>query len=485
MRRLKNKLYVFPTDIGIGLLLVDRKSSEDVGAFGDVLLEPGVIVNGSLVDPNLFYHRLKEWLKENRARVRHVHFIIDEQNVLIRELRINKADIQKSGISGYLEDQKGKSLHFPFANAVIDHHVVDEDENTIRIVAIITNADILHDYQDVFERLGARNTTYDLPSLAIMREYRGKSGHLPECLMNVMIFDRIVSIQVIENSLPVFAMIEECEGLERTARQKLEEYVERIANYYRFNMRKGKMMVKQVVFVNLSTMISDQAMDKITENVLSGFETVVVRSRDAAFEAEEPGKLARVALASSVKRQQDQMEPAFSLERLKRSRGIANYLFVLAAAVFAIVSLIWLPYHLMQEDIAIQENINLALSEELEALMSSTGDSQDYTENQVEYNEIYAYLVSECQVPTTYLTDLFGLIGPSLEIKSYSVDQKSQEITLIIESTSEMKLYAYLLDIYENYGIIDGVDDPERWMSGIPERRFLSDYTLEVKVVYA
>ncbi|MBN2504421.1 MAG: hypothetical protein JXB20_03655 [Bacilli bacterium] len=485
MARLRNELSVFMTDDGIGLFYSADDKKQPIKLKETIELVPGVIENGALVDPEVLYHLFRDWLKTHKFHLKKVRFVLNEENVLVRELRIEKQELQKTTLSEYLEAQKGKTLHFPFAEAVIHHQIIGEDENQIAVVAFITNASLLHDYLDVFERLGSRSVSYDLPSLALSRHYASSKKAISDNYMSVIVYDRHISIHIFEKDAPVFAMIEECDGLGPAAGQKIEDYVERIANYYRYNLRKGTTEVKKVVFFNLSKKHDDKSFKKALSSILTDFDVVYAETTDSEFVSVESEKLADVAQASAKKVETNQMQLEFELERLRRGKLVANYLLCLALIVFSLVSLVYIPYRLLREDLATQENANAALNEQLQTLLAAQDDDSDYTDEQREYNQIYDFLIASAVAPTSHIDDLIDLVDGSLEIKSYSIDTVNKQITLIIQGTSESELYTYLLEIYEAYGIVDGVPTADRWMTEEPSRRFMANFMLEVKVVYA
>ncbi len=67
--------------------------------------------------------------------------------------------------------------------------------------------------------------------------------------MLVSIYEGMFSLQIVEEHIPIFNLIEEVDGGLEEYDMIIENFVERIANYYKYNLRKGKAEILDVWFL--------------------------------------------------------------------------------------------------------------------------------------------------------------------------------------------------------------------------------------------
>src|SRR5690606_24784907 len=152
----------------------------------------------------------------------------------------------------YIEKQMGKTIHFPFENPVFTHYVRQDTDAYLKVLIILSDGEMLHDYHDVFDRLKAKEIILDLPSLSLYNTYITKKQKDFKNLMLVSLYDRTITIKIVEDNVPIFSVTEEAEDSSQQYFDVLENYVERIINYYRFNLNKGAKNIENIVFYNFS-----------------------------------------------------------------------------------------------------------------------------------------------------------------------------------------------------------------------------------------
>lgn len=450
-------------------------------------LPEGVIVNGYVKEPDILYQLLLDNMKLRNFKLRQVNILIHDQNLLIRNLLIKKTDLQRKSIEQYLHEQTDKKVYFPFEKAAISHFIKKEDEETVNALALITDEDLLHDYYDIFEKLGAKEVTFDLPSLSLYELYKDVIKSDVKDVMIVTLYHKLVAIQIFSNHLPSFQMIEECDGKQSNYTRILETYIERIANYYRYNLTKGKYAIKDIVIFNLSTNFtkSDILNDVIPS--LSDFNASLF-DIDQINHYHKEMPISCFLPFASIKTQnaQFQLPFEFKLERIKRVNIYGNYLMVIAFFLFATISLLYIPFYVFNEDISNQQNINQSLENILNNLKRDQEEDSIYSDVQISYNNIYQNL-TELEISyKNYVDDLSAKLNLDITLNQISINSSDQSITLVISSqTTSLYLDEYVLDIYEAYGISDYEEEDGRWMTQEPEKRYISELVLEVKIYHA
>lgn len=479
----KESINILVTDESIGVF---QNGGKNQPALSKVIeLEKLVIDNGYIKEPEVFLMLLKSFFKENKIKARRLNMIIHDQNILIREFVIQKSELQKKTIVDYIHSQTGRTLHFPFEEANISYVVKSETESEIKVIGIITDENLLQDYHDVFDRLGIKSVNFSIPANVLYQLSKISESKPKSNLMLVSVFDRMLTINVMEDEIPVFSMIEETEENLEKYDEMIENYIERVANYYKFNIKKGEESIETVVLFNFSREINDDHLKKHIQPEIQDMSFSVFDKKRILESIGGEHDVCIMAYGEQfVAGSSDVHDFKFNIERVKIINRYANYLLVLAFTIFSLTTLIYIPLYTFNEDINIQTNKNNILQSQIDVLKDDIPNITDYTQTEKNYSDAYDFISGQINNPSDYYHDLLSQLSGSLEVVRYTLDASTHEIKIIISSTTEVELYEYLIVIYEAYGITDGTD-PSKWMANQPERKFVSSLVMEVTVTYA
>lgn len=452
----------------------------------EIILPEGVVVNGYIKEPDIFYQLLLESIKRHAIKLRNVYILIHDQNLLIRNMTISKEELQKKSIDHYLHEQTDKKVYFPFEKAAISHFEQEADEQNVKAIAMITDEDLLHDYYDVFEKLGAKEVKFDLPSLSLFEVFMDQHKSKAEQLMIVTIYHSMLAIQIYENNTPIFQMIEECDESRSNTILILENYIERIANYYKYNLKKGDASIDEIVIYNLSdhllkSSIKEDLIPKLKDFKTYNFDFSKV---DGYTETLPKGcYLPFLSIKSSKLKLQIPFD--FELERIKRVNILGNYLMVFAFLIFSTVTLLYIPFYLFNEDITSAENTIQSLENQLDILLRDQNNNQSYTDEQIQYNEAYIALIENEMSYRSHVIDIILETDTSVSLDHIDIDAQTKTITLLVSGNTQLDLNEYAIRIYESYGISAYDNSETRWIIEEPEVAFLSDVLMEVTITYA
>lgn len=480
----KEDMTVFISDYKCSYFV--ENNNIDTSLFDAIDLPEGVIVNGYIKEPEILYQLLLDNLKEHKIKIRNVNILIHDQNLLIRNLSIAKNDLQKKSISQYVLDQTDKKIYFPFETAAISHFIQKEDEESINALTLITDENLLHDYYDVFEKLGAKEVSFDLPGLSLYELYKENTESLANQIMLVTIYNKLLAIQIFVNDVPIFQMIEECDGSNKDPQMILENYIERIANYYKFNVTKGKLTVEDIVVFNLSDNFSNDELKKGVVKRLKDFNASLYEFKGIdELELDMPRACYLPYASIKTKDITSQFTFEFKIERIKKVNIYGNYLMVFSFLIFASVALLYIPFFIFSEDIANQQNLNQGLENQLYILQRDLPQTSSYTAEQIVFNQLYESLSESEKSYEPFISDLIGELNTDVNLLTFSVDDSEKTIVITISGTTRLDLDEYVLSIYEAYGITSLMTEDQRWIASAPEVRVMSEFVLEVTLYYA
>ncbi|MCF7930641.1 MAG: hypothetical protein K9L02_03915 [Acholeplasmataceae bacterium] len=480
----QGEVNIFITDESIGIYQSPIKKTQS-SKNAIIELEDHIVENGYIIDPNALLLKIKTLFKSNNIKPKSINMTIHDQNLLIREFVIHKEDLQKKSILSFIHDQEGKTIHYPFEEANITYYIKSEDESKINVVVIISDENLLHDYHDIFDALGINRVSFNIVPRVLYRLYENESPKKLDQLMVVSVFNNMITVNILEQGIPVFGMIEEVEGNSKQYYDMVENYIERVANYYKFNIRKGAFHVSDIVLFNFNKMLSNEELKHKIKPEIENLSLDVYQLKQTLSGDENVEQMCTMAYASSIKKEENQAHIFnFNLDRIKKINRYANYLLVLAFTIFTAVALIYIPYISANEDINVQTNINNILQNQLDILKEDTPNIPDVSLLERDYSNAYDFLIGQIDHPSNHIEDLMDELSGSLAVSRFSINTENNEIVILITATSEGELYEYLLNIYEAYGVTDGLDQT-RWMAEQPSRRFISSLLMEVTVYYA
>ncbi len=482
----KNELNLFITDHRIGFYVAQPDAIESFKS-GHVDLEPGILDNGNIVEPELFFKKLQYLFKQHKVKPKMINYILHDQNVLMRDLVIPKQDLDKKAIDQYIIEQIGKTIHLPFENPITAHYKIFEDDTQIKILIIIANHDLLNDYVDVFERLGVKNIRFNLPAADLYNYYLLKDNKRYDHLMMVTLHDRMIMIKILQHGFPVFSMIEDSEESSSQYYDMMESLIERVINYYKYNLNKGKATVEHIAFFNLSEDIPKKILsDKLTTKLTNhSYQIVDIDETNlASFHTSKVVEMAYLGSIPRVKELEEFKNVPFNLDRVHQLNVWFGYLNVLTFAMFTVILLIYIPFATMREDIINQTHLNNILSAQIESILLDMIPENPMSSAEKSHSETYDYLMDQEPFILDYIMSMEAQLSPSVNMINYAINRSEQTITMVITSNSLYDLNDSVLAIYEAHGIID-VKTDTRFITETPSTFMIDDLMMEVIVHYA
>ncbi|MDP3130006.1 MAG: pilus assembly protein PilM, partial [Bacillota bacterium] len=458
-----------------------REKRKQTDVHGNVVLEKGILENGYVVDPVLLYAKLKALFKAYGLHPKRVRLVLNSQNVLMRVVDVKREDIREAGIAAHLDAELGKSLHFPFPKPRVSYHLISQDDKTAKVLAVASDDRLLNDYLDIFDKLRVKEVVFDMPSLALYALYSKTTGASCANMMLVTVYDTYFTIKIFEEDIPIFNLIEEFEGAFENRYEQVENYVERVANYYRNNISRGDKALEKIVFVNQSEQENENRFNTAFAPKPLGLPYEVFRIPDTPTTGGGWNRTSLVAYAAAIEKTGNLEKIRYFDFRLERPLRIARAIKLMLATaffLFSAVSLLYIPYHALYEDIFIARNMNANLSAQLEDLQAEVALLPTYSSAERDYSNAYDVLIAHRKSPATYLTDLIGLAS-DVDIVNFLYDAEDAELVVILVGPSQEALEEYLLSVYEAYGVTDGVGTV-RWIDGFPAYESVGTNMIEV-----
>jgi Tfp pilus assembly PilM family ATPase len=486
MRKKNAVTSVFITDSNIGIYTHNKKD-KNKSLFANEVIPDGIIEFGYVKKPFKLMNHIKRAIRKLNFKPNHIHWILPDQNVLIRELTVTKEALQNTDILTYLENQVNVTLFFPFGEATFAYKIKSESEFELTLSVFISDKNLVDDYLDIFDKVGIKKTNFNIISSVISTLYNDKSSDSLENSMVVAVYDNNITINIIENKFTIFGMNDECDLSTKTACVRIEEYIERIANYYQFNLRKGKQKIDNVFVIDMTDNKSrSDRLKRFKEENLITNNLVFLNAEEFNSRLIGAQSTIDITYISSITVNKEGFSDLnFNISRPNKTTIYMNYIMLFSISLIALLALIYIPYINTNDQIIEQETLNNALIIQRDMLEDSIQGNNSFSSYEQAYNEIFTYLDLQSVKETVYIEDLIAFVDSDMHLSNFKFYAQEKRIEFAITANTEVQLYEYVLAIYEEYGIIDGIDNVNAWIVSYPESTFTSNLTMKVVVYYA
>ncbi len=474
------------TDSNIGVFASNKKDTNK-NSQAYVQLEKGVIDFGYIKEPVKFLHAVKQTFKQLGFKPKNLNWIIQDQNILIREIVVDKDELNGQDLVTYLRSQINVTLFFPFKEAAFSYKIRHEDEKKIVLSTFIADHNLIEDYLDIFDRLGVKETSFSIISSSINALYNDRSSNPLDNAMVATIYDNNITINIIEDKLTIFGMNDETNLCGSNACSKVEDYIYRIANYYQFNLRQGKRKIENLVLIDMSDSgEKEKRLKQFKKENLLDYNTIYLSASDLNQKLVNTPHVVDISYITSVAREKEGFNNlAFHIQRPNLSIKYMNYFLMVSISIIAFISMISIPFLQNRNLINQQESINNSLILQQELLEESIDNNNSFNNYEENYNEIFVYLGNVTTKDSCYLELLLNLISEDMNLVSYKYFSEDKRIEVVINANSELELYEYVLSVYEEYGILDGADNTGKWITEYPTSSFIGTNTMRVVIYYA
>jgi type IV pilus assembly protein PilM len=136
-------------------------------------LDPGIVSNGELREPELLAEALKEFFKRNKLPKRGVRLGIATNRIGVRTLEISGIEDAKQ-LANAIRFRAQEALPIPIDEAVLDYQVLSESKNedgetTRRILLVLAYRDLIDRYVAACKKAGIQLVGIDLEAFALLR----------------------------------------------------------------------------------------------------------------------------------------------------------------------------------------------------------------------------------------------------------------------------------------------------------------------------
>ncbi|ADC48637.1 Tfp pilus assembly protein, ATPase PilM-like protein [Alkalihalophilus pseudofirmus OF4] len=223
----------------------------------------GIVVNGQIEDMTTFVTILTECVEEWKLKRQRIQFCLPQQHTIIRTHFID-GTIPDEEVKGQLYLDLGESLLLPFDDPIFDFKVIGMHDGQKEVLLFASRESVLNQYIDAFSEVHLKPNAADLSTLSAYRLFF-ENGQVQTgaYVIQVQIDAMVTTITIFKDHHPLFlstilseldqegwsltgegdvtrlTWTKEEEEMEEAIEECVRE-VEKVMNFYQFNVLKGE-----------------------------------------------------------------------------------------------------------------------------------------------------------------------------------------------------------------------------------------------------
>jgi len=225
--------------------------------YGEETLEPGTVVGGKIVQPEIFARHLTTVLDSAHGgaiRSRRVIVAIPEEKVFIQIVTIPKVDSDK--IADVIRWQSEKLISFAIDSVSMDFTVIEEKKTTMEVCITASPKDVVDSIIVALERVGCRVIALDTHSDALARLFAVKP-HILSLLVSVE--PHKATLVIAKNNVARLATVIPFEGDARVLEEKIRETMQ----FYHERKESDKKIQEIILFGDIKSLITGGAPERL------------------------------------------------------------------------------------------------------------------------------------------------------------------------------------------------------------------------------
>jgi type IV pilus assembly protein PilM len=143
----------------------------------------GLVVDGEIVEPDLFARELRTWVNRNKLRGRGIHLAVSNQKVIVRN--IDMPDLPEAELLNAIQLQAQEYIPIPVDEVVLDSQILGrriESDGTARqeVLLVAAQRTMIMNMLNAVRHAGLKVLGIDVSSLALLRALIPDEPFLPQ-----------------------------------------------------------------------------------------------------------------------------------------------------------------------------------------------------------------------------------------------------------------------------------------------------------------
>ncbi|MBB2480638.1 pilus assembly protein PilM [Bacillus sp. APMAM] len=282
----QHRLHLMFTDHYVRFIVTGKNNL--ILKFGQKCLPKGVLRGGLIEDAPTLRTLLEQFLYENKIRRMPTYLCLSDGHTIVRKVLVPE-EVPTEEIKGYLYMSVGESLHLPFEDPLIEAVEWKAGQDHREVLMISSRESVVQQYVNLLKKIKLKPVVMDLSILSLYRLYYHLDlASRDEHLLVVQIQLAYIQLSIFYEHKPLYVhqihftdqfelefqssrytyenwAMKEDSQVKTGQIQQIEREIDRIRNFYQFNLTNGQYEINKLLIAGEHPYIS-QYVEQLKEH---------------------------------------------------------------------------------------------------------------------------------------------------------------------------------------------------------------------------
>lgn len=205
----RKKTHLIGLDIGSRTIkiaeVVDKKTSQIFKSFHTINIEPGIIEEGTVKDPEMVSKSIRELFKEAKLKEKNVAISIGGYSVIVK--KINVQNMTEDELQETIHFEAEQYIPFDISDVNLDFQILGESEhnpNQMSVLLVAAKKEMINEYINLVQMTGLNVCIIDVDAFALQNIFEFSYDPGDENIALIDIGASKTSLNILKNNSSVF-----------------------------------------------------------------------------------------------------------------------------------------------------------------------------------------------------------------------------------------------------------------------------------------
>ncbi len=205
----RKKTHLIGLDIGSRTIkiaeVVDKKTSQIFKSFHTINIEPGIIEEGTVKDPETVSKSIRELFKEAKLKEKNVAISIGGYSVIVK--KINVQNMTEDELQETIHFEAEQYIPFDISDVNLDFQILGESEhnpNQMSVLLVAAKKEMINEYINLVQMTGLNVCIIDVDAFALQNIFEFSYDPGDENIALIDIGASKTSLNILKNNSSVF-----------------------------------------------------------------------------------------------------------------------------------------------------------------------------------------------------------------------------------------------------------------------------------------
>ena len=283
------KTHLIGLDIGSRTIkiaeIVDKKTSHILKNFHTINIEPGIIEEGAVKDPETVSESIRRIYKEAKLKEKNVAISIGGYSVIVK--KINVQNMTEEELQGTIHFEAEQYIPFDISDVNLDFQILGESEhnpNQMGVLLVAAKKEMVNEYNNLVQMTGLNACIIDVDAFALQNIFEFNYDPGDENIALIDIGASKTSLNILKDNISVFM---------RDVSLGCAQINEKIASLVECSLAEAE----EIKLGGKSDIISPEDLNGIVSSVVTDWCTEIKRALDFFYSTFPEDQITKIILS--------------------------------------------------------------------------------------------------------------------------------------------------------------------------------------------